>query len=361
MVEIVRSRLLLSTQSLAPGNGGIAAVARMTATSLARRCPIEALACQDAADYAIGAIKVRTFDDRRLPFLLANLAAIRRATHVIYDFAGTARAHFDLPFRRPYAVWLHGWETWHSSSARYLRAMSGAALVLANSDYTMARAEGSIRGGVNVIACPLGTVEDEPPGHIGPSDGPPIVMLLGRADELFAKGHDLLVEIWPEVTAAVPDARLVLVGGGPALGRVRDLAAASPARRSIEITGFVVDNKLDACWRRATMFAMPGFAEGFGLVYAEAMRRGLPVVASTEDAGQEINLDGMTGFNVSRSDKKRLAEVIVILLRDRDLARKLGAAGHVRWRERYSFSAFERRLARALAPFFGEETSLSTT
>ncbi|MGA8080145.1 MAG: glycosyltransferase family 4 protein, partial [Xanthobacteraceae bacterium] len=114
---------------------------------------------------------------------------------------------------------------------------------------------------------------------------------------------------------------------------------------------FVPDNMLDACWRRATVFAMLGFAEGFGLVYAEAMRRGLPVIASTEDAGQEINLDGTTGFNISRNDKKRLVEVIVTLLRDRDLAYKLGAAGHSRWREQYTFSAFERRLISATKRF----------
>lgn len=323
----------------------------MTAISLTRRCSIEALACQDKTDYSIGAIGVRTFANRRLPFLLANLAAIRRATHVIYDFAGTARAHFDRPSRRPYAVWLHGWEIWHASSVKYLRAMSGAALVLANSDYTMARADGAIRAGVNIIACPLGTAEDESPAEIGPSDGLPTVMLLGRADELFAKGHDLLIDVWPEVTAAVPAARLLLVGGGPALECVRNLAAASAAVRSIEVTGFVPDNMLDACWRRATVFAMLGFAEGFGLVYAEAMRRGLPVVASTEDAGQEINLDGTTGFNISRNDKKRLVEVIVTLLRDRDLAYKLGAAGHSRWREQYTFSAFERRLISATKRF----------
>lgn len=351
MVEFAKSRLLLSAQSLAPGNGGIAAVARMTATSLSCRRPIEALACQDTTDYSLGTIDVRTFANRRLPFLLANLAAIRRATHVIYDFAGTARAHFDLPFHRPYAVWLHGWEIWHASSAKYLRAMSGAALVLANSDYTMARANGAIRAGVDVIACPLGTADDEAPAQVGPLDGPPTVMLLGRADKLFAKGHDLLIDAWPEVTAAVPKAQLLLVGGGPALGRVRDLAAASPAYRSIEITGFVPGDTLDACWRRATVFAMPGFAEGFGLVYAEAMRRGLPVIASTEDAGQEINLDGITGFNVSRNAKKRLAEVIVTLLRDPDLACKLGAAGHARWREQYTFSAFERRLTSATMQF----------
>lgn len=324
----------------------------MTASVLLRRCRIEALACQDAADHQIETVSVRAFANRRLQFFLANLAASQCATHVVYDFAGTARAHIDLPFRRrPYAVWVHGWEVWHAGSPKYLRAISGARLVLANSDYTVARANGAFPNGVEVVSCPLGTVQDNPPAKLGPSDGPPTVMLLGRADELFAKGHDILIEIWPDVVSAVPDARLLLVGGGNALDRVRDLAAASPARHSIEIAGFVPDDALDAYWRRAAVFAMLGFAEGFGLVYAEAMRRGLPVVASTEDAGQEINIEGTTGFNVSRNDKKRLTEVLATLMRDRDLARTLGAAGHLRWKEQYTFAAFGRRLTDATHRF----------
>ena len=99
------------------------------------------------------------------------------------------------------------------------------------------------------------------------------------------------------------------------------------------------------------VFAMPGYAEGFGVVYIEAMRRGLPVIASTEDAGKEINADGITGFNVPCKNKRRLTEVIVTLLRDRDLARSLGYAGYLRWKERYTFSAFERRLGDAVKRF----------
>lgn len=348
-----KPKVLLSTQSLAPGNGGICAVARMTGSALARRYQVEALACQDVVGHPIEAIPVRAFSDRRLAFAMANLAAVQRATHAIYDFAGTARAHVDLPFRtRPYAVWVHGLEVWQGAPAKYLRAISGADLVIANSAYTVARADGHIPKGVELVACPLGTPDDRPPVKIGPSEGPPTVMLLGRADEVFAKGHDLLIDIWPAMVSAVPDAKLLLVGGGNALDRVRALAAASPARHAIEIAGFVPDDAIDACWRRAVVFAMPGYTEGFGIVYVEAMRRGLPVIASTEDAGQEINVDGATGFNVSCRDKKRLAEVLVTLLRDRDLARSLGAAGHSRWREHYGFSAFERRFTGATERFF---------
>jgi phosphatidyl-myo-inositol dimannoside synthase len=347
-----KPRVLLSAQSLCPGNGGICTVARMTVSALHGCCRVEAIACQDPTDYRIGSIPVRSFANRRVAFVVENLAASLHTTHMIYDFAGTARAHINVPFRRrPYAVWAHGLEVWKGAPPKYLRAISGAHLILANSAYTVARADGALPKDVELAACPLGTPQDDPPAELGPSEGPPTVMLLGRADELFAKGHDLLIEVWPDVVSALPDARLLLVGGGPALDKVRALAAASNARNSIEVVGFVPDEALDACWRRAVVFAMPGFTEGFGIVYVEAMRRGLPVIASTDDAGQEINLDGATGFNVSRNNKRRLTEVLVTLLRNRDLARDLGAAGHLRWSEQYTFSAFRRRFTHATKRF----------
>jgi phosphatidylinositol alpha-1,6-mannosyltransferase len=324
----------------------------MTARVLLQRYPLEALACQDLADHRIETVSVRAFCNRRIPFVLANLAASRLVTHVLYDFVGTARAHFDLPSRRrPYAVWVHGWDLWHEPPPKYLRAIARATLVLANSAYTVKRASEALSAGIQVVSCPLGTPEGRPPRAVGPSEGPPTVLLLGRADELLAKGHDILIEIWPDVVSAVPEARLLLVGGGNALDRVRNLAVASSARQAIEITGFVPDDAIDNYWRRATVFAMPGFAEGFGLVYVEAMRRGLPVIASTEDAGQEINVEGWTGFNVSRENRKRLTEVLVALLRDRDYARALGARGHSRWQEQYTFEAFGRRLVDGTARF----------
>jgi phosphatidylinositol alpha-1,6-mannosyltransferase len=344
-------RVLLSAQLLAPGKGGICTAARMTATALAQRYQVRALACQDEVDHKLGSVSVRAFCNNRLSFVLANLFESHWATHIVYDFAGTARAHLRLPrLIRPYAVSVHGWEVWQRSP-KYLQAIADATLVLVASDYTLKRAGEAIPAGIDVRVCPLGTLEDIPPVSIGPSNGAPTVMLLGRADELFAKGHDILIDVWPQVVSAVPDARLLFVGGGVALSIVRGLAAASPARAAIEIAGFVPDECLHAYWQRATVFAMLGFAEGFGLVYAEAMRRGLPVIASTDDAGQEVNIDGVTGFNIGRADKRRLAEALVALLSDYDYARTLGASGHKRWREHYAFSAFTQRFTAATADF----------
>jgi phosphatidylinositol alpha-1,6-mannosyltransferase len=276
----------------------------------------------------------------------------RLATHIVYDFAGTARAGAFRPGpRRPEAVWAHGIEVWDQPRPSRIRALRRAALVLVNSDYTRERAARALDGLSQVRTCPLGTMSDEAPAHIGPSAGPPTVLLLGRLDQGLPKGHDLLISIWPSVVSAVPDARLLIAGGGPGLASVRGLAAQSPARAAIEVLGFVPEAEIDEVWRRATVMAMPSRKEGFGLVYVEAMRRAVPAIASVEDAGQEINLDGVTGFNISRLQPEKITEALVTLLRDLDLAARLGAAGHRRWREQFCFSQFDLRLQAAMADF----------
>jgi phosphatidylinositol alpha-1,6-mannosyltransferase len=121
------------------------------------------------------------------------------------------------------------------------------------------------------------------------------------------------------------------------------LAAQSPARESIEFLGFVPEDDMPALWRRAHVFAMPSRGEGFGLVYIEAMRYGVPVIASIHDAGQEVNLDGETGFNVSLDRPREISDRLVELLSSPSLLRQMGAAGRRRWHELFRFSAFKRR------------------
>ena len=92
---------------------------------------------------------------------------------------------------------------------------------------------------------------------------------------------------------------------------IEEMAARSPARDRIEFRGFVPDAEMDLVWSEATVFAMPSRGEGFGLVYIEALRHGLPVVASIHDAAPEVNLDGVTGFNVNLDKPAELPERLI--------------------------------------------------
>jgi phosphatidylinositol alpha-1,6-mannosyltransferase len=90
---------------------------------------------------------------------------------------------------------------------------------------------------------------------------------------------------------------------------------------------------------------MPSRGEGFGLVYIEAMRWGVPVVTSIHDGGQEVNVHNKTGCNMNLDRQVELAERIVELLQNSDRAAEFGSAGRDQWRTHFRFSAFRERFA----------------
>jgi phosphatidyl-myo-inositol dimannoside synthase len=345
-----RVAVRVAAQYLKPGNGGIAEVARVTTKALALGGPTTALACLENDNFAIEGAPVRAYRGARARFVLGLEAASLAPSRFLYDFAGTARSARLLFPRRPYAVWAHGIEVWDAVRADRSAALQRADIVLVNSAYTRARAEPTLGRLRDVRICRLGAYGNDVAAR-APEVGPPTVLLLGRLEMGLPKGQGLLISIWPRVVAAAPDARLLLVGRGPALEAARDLARASSAAASIDVVGFVPEHEIDAIWARASVFAMPSLTEGFGLVFIEAMRRGLPVVASLADAGAEVNVEGVTGYTLDRDQPERLVEALVTLLRNRDLAAKFGAAGQARWKAEFSFSAFAARFDAALGDF----------
>ncbi|HZZ89834.1 MAG TPA: glycosyltransferase [Caulobacteraceae bacterium] len=339
-----RPRIQVSAQYLTAGAGGIARCARLSLLALADQAGLAALAVEDEAPTQVGPVISRAFAGDRSRFVGANgLGALTR-DWVFYDFAGTARAHAPLSLlRRPYAVWAHGWEVWPGNlRPDYANALLGARAVFVNSRHTAARLAQSLPGVTRVHCCLLGTEQDDSDAA-KTGEREPRVLFVGRSDEMFAKGQDVLIAAWPAVVAEVPEARLTFAGGGERLDRLRALAAASPAAASIEVLGSLGDGEVASLQRRARLFAMLSNVEGFGLVFAEAMRQGAPVLSGNADASTEVNLDGVTGFAVDREDLATIAERIIAVLKYDRLFEQLSRKAHERWASQFRFSAFRDR------------------
>ena len=272
-----------------------------------------------------------------------------QASYAIFDSIGSGRARPKLPgLKRPYAVWMCGIEAWEGLTPAGLATFRNAEIVLAISQYTRDRFE-RLHGKLpHIEVCWLGT-EDEEATPMPSSDRPSVVLSLSRIERSEGyKGHAELIDAWPRIVSEIPNAKLVLAGGGSGLTALREMASHSTVAEQIETPGFIPQDQLDALWCRATVFAMPSRGEGFGLVYAEAMRRGIPVIASCHDAGAEVNVDAETGYNVDLRDADALPHRLIDLLSDRQLASTMGAAGQARWRAHFRFSAFQERLLRTL-------------
>ena len=147
-----------------------------------------------------------------------------------------------------------------------------------------------------------------------------VIGFVGRFDE--RKGLLDLARAWPAVSAALPDAHLVLVGKGPAEAAARALLDGAPR---VHWLGFRRD--VAAALKAMDILAVPSHWEGFGLVAAEALAAGVPVVAAEASSLPEIVRDGREGLLVPAGEVEVLAAALVRLGRDPDERRRMGAAG----------------------------------
>ncbi|MDJ1135381.1 glycosyltransferase family 4 protein [Streptomyces iconiensis] len=176
--------------------------------------------------------------------------------------------------------------------------------------------------------------------ELGLSDRP-VIVCVSRL--VRRKGQDTLIEAMPRVLEAVPDAVLLVVGGGPYRADLEKLAAERGLTDSVRFTGPVPWDQLPAHFGAGDVFAMPcrtrrgGLdVEGLGIVYLEASATGLPVVAGDSGGAPDAVLDGETGWVVRGGCPSEAADRVVSLLRDSSLRARMGERGRhwveSRWR-----------------------------
>lgn len=180
-------------------------------------------------------------------------------------------------------------------------------------------------------------------GYYGFS-GEPLIGFVGRMEAI--KGPDVLLRAFTRITQVMPEARLIMVGGGNGLERFRALAGSLGIAKKVVWAGRKTRGEVIQHLQMIDVVAMPSRPglEGFGLSAAEAMACGRPVVASAVDALPEVVADGETGILVPPEDDIALANALLELLRQPELMKKMGTAGRHRAAELFSFDLFRRRV-----------------
>lgn len=173
--------------------------------------------------------------------------------------------------------------------------------------------------------------------------GAPVVVCVSRL--VPRKGQDVLVAGWPRVLDRHPDARLLLVGGGPDERSLRRAIAGRGRQGSVVLTGGVPPAELPEHYAAGDVFAMPcrtrrgGLdVEGLGMVFLEASACGLPVVAGTSGGAPETVQEGVTGHVVDPRSPDAVATTIADLLDDPARRAAMGAAGRAWVEQRWSWT-----------------------
>jgi glycosyltransferase involved in cell wall biosynthesis len=180
---------------------------------------------------------------------------------------------------------------------------------------------------------------------------PPTVLFVGR--QFVRKGGDLLLAAFARVRREIPSARLIIVGP-------RDLREVPGG---VMFRGFINKDtpeglrELEDLYEQADLFCMPSRFEGFAISFLEAMLFGLPCVSTWPRwTPPEMIRDGETGFAVEPEDTDALADRMLQLLRDPELAQRMGAAGRARVEKHFTWSAVAQSIDEALQQVVHEKS-----
>jgi glycosyltransferase involved in cell wall biosynthesis len=154
----------------------------------------------------------------------------------------------------------------------------------------------------------------------------PVVGVVGHfADH---KGHRFLLDAFPRILEAQPEARLLLVGEGELRDALQKQAGALGIGSRVIFAGFRTD--VPDCLLAMDVVAAPSVQEGLNTSVLDALYLERPVVASRVGGLPEAVRHDETGLLAPPGDSARLAEGVLQLLGDRDRARALGRAGRER-------------------------------
>lgn len=156
-----------------------------------------------------------------------------------------------------------------------------------------------------------------------------------------------LVEALPTVAAAIPEARLNVVGFsanpdylGAVTRRIEELGLDD---RISFLRGLSSDEVLEE-YRRAAVLVLPSGEETSPMVIGEAMAAGVPVVATRVGGVAHLVDEGETGYIVSPGDVSALADRVTRVLGSADQAGALGRAGHEKADRNYRVEAVAQRV-----------------
>ncbi len=188
-------------------------------------------------------------------------------------------------------------------------------------------------------------------------NGKLVILTVGRLVE--RKGHDMIIRALPQVLKDVHEAAYLIVGRGLMEDRLRALARELGVEDRVLFCGFVPDTALMAYYQACDVFAMPnrevgGDTEGFGIVFVEAGACGKPVIGGRSGGAVEVIEDGVTGLLVNPGDVSEIARTLTLLLKDRELAARMGQAGRARVERHYIYAHVAANISAFLWQAIGE-------
>ena len=140
------------------------------------------------------------------------------------------------------------------------------------------------------------------------------------------KGLFDFIECGDIVCRELPDVKFIICGDGPFLPQSVEMVKRKGLEKQIVFLGRVSRERLIKTYQNAAVHVVPSHYEGLPTVMLEGMACGLPVVATDVGGSSEVIVHGKNGFLIPPRDPRRMSEVVLKLLADSPLRKKVGKA-----------------------------------
>jgi glycosyltransferase involved in cell wall biosynthesis len=230
-----------------------------------------------------------------------------------------------------------GWRVWWYRFLDKL-AVRKCQAILANSCFSGRMIEKAFK--IKPIVCHAGIrlAETVPPLICTKPYG----LLVSRM--VFHKNVNVVLSALAEIKKrGVPMMKLVLVGSGPDLERLKESARALQIDACTEFTGYVDDAKLESLYTNAEYFIYIPVNEPFGMTLIEAMMHGVPVIGAGDGGAVEIVAPEIDGLLVDPNDPHSVEVAVERLMADRPLRQRLGKQARIKVKTFYSLEKFVER------------------
>jgi len=173
------------------------------------------------------------------------------------------------------------------------------------------------------------------------------------------KGHARVIRALPKVLERVPQVIYLVAGSGPAEDELRALVRDMRLEEHVRFLGLVDDDELIDLYALCDVFVLPSVettdtetgsrgVEGFPAVFLEASSSGRPVVAGRSGGSAEAVIHGATGLLVHGENVEEVADAVLWLLLDDQLAERLGRNGRARVEREFSWENIIRAIDREI-------------
>ena len=151
------------------------------------------------------------------------------------------------------------------------------------------------------------------------------------------KNYEMLLRAFASAFRTYPECRLKIAGDGPERQRLENLARELGLEAGVSFLGF--QNDVRGLLGESHVFILSSRYEGISIALLEAMRAGLPAIATRVGGMAEVVQDGKTGILVGNEDEAGMARAMIRLIESPDQCTRMGEQGYAHMMQDFSIRA----------------------